>query len=600
MKSTFLPFSFLFLLLGAIGCRIQKYPPELTGISPKQAPIGQEITLTGYQFSSTPTVTVGVAASAVAATVGSSDDNTIKITVPLVNPGRTQIRVQTDEGTSDPLPFIVEQPAPTLSTITPANGLPGTTVELTGAYLNQVRYVRFANVDIAVKDSSAQKLTVTVPPNIPRGPQTIVIETSGGVSSGSFIVAGTPQITSLSAKKIRPGSELIIKGVNLTDGLVYINGMGTDRSRTSVQDTEIRTIVPEFAQTGRVTVTVFDKLVATSADTLQIVQQPAIANLSAPDGIAGDKIILTGQNLREISAVSFGSLPATYRVISDTQLEATVPTLPSSGAVTVSASGVGGNTSAADPFFFYQAPTNITVNPARQLNNRPITISGQNLYRITEVRVSGQAVPITSRTEGFDLLVNVPANVVSGPVTVINRAGSASTAKPLVVIQKPVITDIIPKKARPGERVVLRGDFLLNAQILFSGTTTAAVDGGKNEDTERWVLVPADAQTGPIQVVNVLNDPVTTETFTVLRLIPDVDFTPKSAKVGTEVVLTGQNVASVQEIRFGNGTSSPAKFTLINTTSLKVTVPADAVTGQICLTNEAGKSCSTSSFTVAK
>lgn len=602
MKGTAL--SCLLLLWVASACRIHQNPPELTGVSPGLASVGQEVTLMGYQFGSDPVVTLGVGASAVTAAIRSHDNNTIKITVPRVVPGPTQIHVRTDEGTADPLPFTVQQPAPILTGINPGNGLPGTTVVLTGDYLNQLQRVRFDDVEAVVKDSSAQQLTVIVPPNLPRGPRSIVVETGGGPFGGgqymgSFIVAGTPQITGITPLRTKPGAALTIRGVNLLDAVVRVNGKIPEKQLTTVTDTEIRTVVPAEATSGRVTVTVFEKLMAVSADSLQIVQPPALASLSARDGIVGDKIILTGRNLSEIANVSFGSVAVAFRILSDAQIEATVPALPQSGPVGISVSSTGGSATATDPFFFYLAPSGLTVSPERQLRGRSITISGQNLYRITDVRVSGHSVPITSRNEGTDLLVDVPADAVTGPVTVVSRAGTATTVRPLIVVQKPVVTDLIPPKARPGERVVIRGDFLLNAQIFFAGTNTPAADGGKNEDTERWVLVPADAQTGPLRIVNATNEATLTDAFTVLRVVVIADFSPKSAKVGDEILITGSNLALVQEVRFNNGTLAAPKFA-VSENAVRVTVPTGVITGQICLVNAAGTICTTSNFTVAK
>ena len=608
MKSHLSLFTCLLLLPFVSGCRIENNPPELTNLTtgpvPGKAFVGEEITLTGYQFGANPVVMVGAGETAVAATIKTKTENSIRAIVPPVPPGRTQVRVRTDQGTSDPLFFEVQQPAPAFTDISPGNGLPGTVVVLTGTYLNQLRRVifrdaGFKNTVAVVRDSSVAKLTIVVPANLPRGPLTIVVETAGGSISGNFIVSGTPQISSISPKVARPGGELIITGTNLLNAVVRINDQHTDRSRTVVKDTEIRTVVPQFAKSGPVTVTVFDKLIATSVDTVQVVQPPFITILGAPDGIAGDKLLLTGLNLRDVSAVSIGSVAALFKILSDTQIEATVPKLPAPGPVAVSVNGPGGNNTTTDPFFYYQIPGDITVTPLRQLRSRTITITGQNLHRITDVRINGQSVPITDGVEGSRLFVNVAADGTSGLVTVVNRAGSATSARPVVVVQKPFITDILPPKAKPGDRVVLRGDFLLNAQVFFSGTNAAAADGGKDEDTEQWVLVPNGAQTGPLRVVNAAGETLTTA-FTVPRLVSNVDFNPKTAKVGETILLTGQNLPSVLTVRFGNDTSAAAKFLIDSAGQFIVTVPAGATTGPICLTNDAGVVCTGASFTAVK
>ena len=566
--------------------------------------VGQEIILTGYQFGSDPVVMVGNGPTALAATIKSNDQNSIRAVVPLVPPGLTQVRVRTNQGTSDPLPVEVRQPAPALTDITPGNGLPGTAVVLTGGFLNRLRQVTFRDANFrstvaVVRDSSDQKLTMVVPGNLPHGPVTIVVETAGGTMFGSFIVAGTPQITGVSPKVTRPGAEFVISGVNLTDGIVRVNGQQTERTQTTVKDTEIRALIPQFAHSGRVTVTVFEKLIATSVDTVLVVQPPSVATTGTHDGIVGDKVVLFGQNLRDVTAVSFGSTPAPFRILSDTQIESTVPKLPSSGEVGISVSSVGGSYTATELFLFYQTPGNLTVSPARQERSRPITISGQNLYRITDVRINGQSVPINDRVEGSQVSVNVPADATTGPVTVVNRAGATTALNPLVIVQKPVVTDIVPPKGRPGDRVVLRGSSLLNAQVFFSGSAVAAADGGKNEDLEKWVLVPSSAQTGPLRIVNIAGE-TTTGSFSVLRLALVVDFSPKTAQPGETIVLTGPNLPSVLEVRFGNGTSAAAKFGIDGAGQLVVTVPAGATTGPICLTNDAGTACTSASFVVAK
>lgn len=599
-------FCYLFYVVGLIislsACRVQNYPPELTAVTPAQVQVGGEITLNGYQFGTAPTVVLQPKVGApVIATLVSQDDSQIRARIPIINPGETQVRVQTEEGSSDPLPINISQPGPTLTALSPTNGLPGTVVVLTGSYLNQIQRIRFHNTDAVVQDSTAERVTVVVPANVPRGSIQVVIETKGGQTAQEFIVAGTPQITSISPKAARPGSELVIQGTNLSDGVVSINGLGTDRNQTVIKDNEIRTPIPLNAQSGLVTVTVFERLVATSADSLKIVQQPAIASLGALDGAAGERLILNGANLREVETVRFGTTAAPFRALSDSQLETTVPALPNAGPVTISVSSVGGTGSAAQAFFFVLPPSGIAFNPPRQAWNGSITITGQNLYRITEVRVSGQVVSISNRTEGVDVTVQVPPNAVSGPITVTNRAGSATSVRPLAIVLTPVVTAFVPAKARPGERVTLQGNFLQNAQVFFFNSPTAAAEGGTNTETERSVIVPADATTGLVKVVNVAGEIFTTQVFNVLRPITAIDFTPRTAKVGETIVMTGQNMASITEIRFGNGTSSPAQFvTEGDQNRLRVTIPANATTGQICLTNDLGTYCTAPSFTVAK
>ncbi|WP_420146913.1 IPT/TIG domain-containing protein, partial [Spirosoma sp.] len=507
---------FLFLL-GESGCRLKSNPPELTGLSVREASVGDELILTGHQFGSNPTVLFGVSTSAVSASVISSDDKTIKVKIPYITPGITQIRVQNDQGITDPLPFTARQPGPVVTDVAPKNGLSGTPVVITGDFLNQIRRIRFADIDAVIQDSVAQKLTVLVPPNVPRGPVFLTIETKGGLYNSDFIVAGTPQITSLSPLKTKPGAQLIIKGTNLLDGQVQVNGKPTEKAQTTITDTEIRTIIPAEATSGKVTVTVFEKLIATSTDTLQIFQAPIIARVLAQDAIGGDKVIVEGRNLGAVSSVTIGNFIATFRVISDTQLEVVVPTPASSGPVRVSVSSLGGNFSSIDPLFVYIAPSAITVAPTRQLRGQFVTITGKDLYRVTEVRFNGISTTYLDRTEGSKIVVGVPENATTGLVSVVNRAGMGSTTVPLVIVQQATVSSVLPTRAQVGQRVVIQGNYLQDAKIFFWGAASPAVDDGKNTETERWVRVPADAQTGPLRITNLTNLTTEATSFTVIN-----------------------------------------------------------------------------------
>ena len=593
-----------------VGCTIQKFPPELWRPNPATGAIGQDITLEGAQFGDNPSVsftsepksTTGQVIT-VPATVKTKTDAAITVTVPRLPVGTVQVRVNNGVGITDPVAFSVLQPAPVLTSISPGNALPGSKVRLTGDFLDQLNNVKFGLNTFypgvnSVTLVSPQTIDVILPDGIPRGLQAVSIETVGGIAKGEFIVSGTPEITSLSPKRVKAGTELIIQGRNFTDGVVRINGLLTDKTQTSFRDTEIRTIVPATATSGKVTITVFDKLIATSTDSLIVVGAPVIAanGLSATEGIKGDKVLLTGSALLDVSAVTVGTTPAPFRVLNNTQVEVTVPDRTTSGEVAITVTSLGGTTASTQLFLVILAPTAVTFDPVRQIRGQDVTIRGQNLYRVTSVSVNGQLIPVVARSEGSSVRITLPADASSGAITVANRAGTANAAKNLTVIVKPVVTDFT-KKGQASSRVIIKGSNLADAQIYFTGNNYPAVDDGKNEDTERWIAVTGDAQTGPLRLVNEAGETTTAESFTVLRTITSVDFTPKMAKIGADVTITGQNLADVTDVRFSSGKSAAAVFRRSGST-LIATVPVGAVDGTICLTNPAGTVCSVALFNV--
>ena len=587
----------LFVVFGLSGCRVTKFPPELLQITPTAERIGREVTLNGSQFGSEPIVSLGQSGTFINGIISAKNDQSIRIVIPRMPVGPTQVRVATPEGISDPVAFTVLQPMPSLTAISPGNGLPGTAVVLQGDFLDQLKTVKFGMTLAPVVAATGQSLTVTVPVNAKRGPQLLTVETDGGASSGDFIVAGTPVITGFTPRRPQPNTELAVQGRNLTDGVVHVNGLPVDPAQTRVTDTEIRFLVPPGASNGKITVTVFDKLVATSADSLLIAFAPAISGLNPTEGIKGDKILVTGRAFKDITSVTFGGLAAPFRIVSDNQIEVTIPERTAAGEVPLTISSIGGTANSQQAFLFIVSPTALVVTPERTARNREITITGQNLNRITAVTVSGKATSISSFIENNSIKVNVPADAVSGVVTVTNRAGTGTSAKPITVVLKAVVSEFT-RRALVGSRVIIKGEWLQNASVIFAGTGTGAAFDGRNTDAEIWVKVPNEAQPGPIRITNDAGELTITDVFTPLRLISGVDFSPKSARLGAEITITGQNLTDVTDVRF-TGSAASATFRL-SATNLIVTVPADAQNGVIKLTNGAGDFTTTQTFSVLR
>lgn len=580
------------------GCEKKKYPPQLTSVTPTAAPIGADITLTGSQFGDAPTVVLG----GQNVTTKTRSDNAITLTVPRMAVGPTTVTVQNADGSSGPMPFTVQQPQPQLTGVEPGNGLPATSVRIRGDFLDKLKAVRFGNTTAEmVSGGSVSEVTVKVP-QMSRGPVKLTLETEGGQSQTDFIVAATPEITGFSPAKLKVGDELTITGRNLLDGVISLNGVPVDKTLTQVQDTQIKLKVPQSVTTGRITVTVFDKLVASSSQNLEVVPTPIVNpnGLSVTEGIEGDKITLTGQNLGDVTAVSFGGTGAAMRVISPTQVEATVPRRSTSGEVEVGVSSLGGSSVAPQKFLIILAPADLNIDPDRQGRTKEVTVKGRNLHRITSAQVNGKSATITGRSEGSELKLTVPADATTGKLTLTNRAGEATTSRNLTVVLKPQVTEYTTKAAIGGW-VTVKGQFLLNARVFFKGTNGGAeIDNNQNTDTEIRVKVPNDATDGPIRVWNnESGEYFDTGDFTVLRAPVIASISPSSGTRGSEVTITGQSLDEVTEVRFNGGNSAPAQIlTPRSSTQLRVSVPGNAVDGTICLKHAQGNTCSSGSFNV--
>ena len=587
-----------FLVCVAWGCKVEQYPPELWSVSPNRFEIGRSIELKGAQFGDSPRVTFGQAETAVQATVQSKTDQSLIVIVPRMTTGATQIQVANSQGMTPPLSFTVLQPQPMLGGVVPGNAPPGATIRILGENLDLLQRLTFDTTRVtSFTVVSPNELQLVIPPKLARGPSTITLTTEGGQFRFPYLVAGTPEITGFTPKRSRAGQEIIITGRYLTDGIVRVNRAQIDPATIRITDTEIRGIIPKDASTGRITVTTFDRLIGTSADSIYLAGQPAITSggLAQTEGIAGDKFLITGFSFLDVTSVTFGPTVATFRVISDTQIEVTVPARTQPGEVPITLSGLGGSVN-SQPFLYILPPANLTFSPLRRGKNKLVSVTGQNLLRITQVTLNGKPVSIHTRTEGTDFQFFVAADATTGPIAVTNRAGTTTSAQSLTVVQAPVLTDY-PRRAPVGRRMVLKGQNLKDGVVQFTGAASPAVNDGRNDDTELWIIVPNDAQAGQFIVTTDAPEVFPSELFTPIRPVTNIAFTPAAGKAGTEIIVTGQLIDDVTDIRFGGGASLPASFRR-EATSLRVIVPANAVDGTICLTNPAGLACSVAKFDV--
>ncbi|KAA9325016.1 CUB domain-containing protein [Adhaeribacter soli] len=74
-----------------------------------------------------------------------------------------------------------------------------------------------------------------------------------------------------------------------------------------------------------------------------------------------------------------------------------------------------------------------------------------------------------------------------------------------------------------------------------------------------------------------------------------ISFTPNSGSAGTSVTLTGTNFTGATSVTVGG---IPVTFTVVNGTTIVLTIPIGAVTGPIVVTTPAGTATSNSNFTV--
>jgi len=222
--------------------------PTLFGFSPGAAPVGASVTLTGANFNvGTPTVRFNGIAST---NVTGISFGQLTASVPAgASSGPISITTSAGSHTNSAIFFL---PA-AITSFTPTNSAPGTTITITGKNLLGTTNVNFngtpASFTTPVTNTS---FSTVVPANVTTGP--ITVTTPAGTASSSNLFYATPIITGFSPTHGLPGTNVNITGLNFLGATaVKFNGVAASFVNPT-SNTNIQATVPANAQTGVITV----------------------------------------------------------------------------------------------------------------------------------------------------------------------------------------------------------------------------------------------------------------------------------------------------------------------------------------------------------
>lgn len=319
--------------------------PVIGSVAPNQGSVdgGNTVTLTGTGFTGATSVSFGTVAAAFIAVSGTQ----VTAIAPAASAGTVNVTITTPGGTSAGVPYTYVA-APVLGGVTPAQGplAGGNTVTLSGTGFTGATSVHFGvNAASSFTVVSATQLTASVPSGGP-GPVAVTVTTPGGTSTQavSYYYLAAPVLDAVTAAsgQVGGGNSVTLTGENLLQATAVRFGGTAATTFSIVSATEIRAVVPPGAA-GTVPVTVTTPGGTSNGVTYLYLGAPVITGLAPGQGpsAGGNTVTVTGVGLTYTTAVLFAAVPAGFTVVSDTQLNATVP--PGvAGAVTVRVVTPGG------------------------------------------------------------------------------------------------------------------------------------------------------------------------------------------------------------------------------------------------------------------
>jgi hypothetical protein len=217
----------------------------------------------------------------------------------------------------------------------------------------------------------------------------------------------------------------------------------------------------------------------------------------------GTLVTITGTNLANTSAVTFGTKPATSVTnVSPTQVTAVSPSGTGSVGVTVTTSG---GTSNPVPFFYVGAPFKSSLSPSSGAlaGGNTVTINGTGLSTATSVSFGGNTATPTVVSDTA-LTVLVPAGAAAGPVSVsVTTAGGTNNGLSYTYVDVPTIGTINPNTGSTagGTALTITGTNLGSTEsVTFDGAAAPFVP--VNSTTLSVVSPPGAAGAADVVVTN--------------------------------------------------------------------------------------------------
>ncbi len=370
-------------------------PPIVTGFSPAAGRSGTNVIITGTNFLGTSAVRFN---GLDATSFNVLSNRAISAVVPVgVTTGTLRIIAPAASALSSSN-FVVQ---PTITGFAPIFGPVGSGVTITGANFNVgTPVVKFSGAQAGTPTGvTFGQLSAIVPAGATNGPVTVTTTDGIATSASNFFLP--PTISTIAPSNSAPGTRVSIKGNNYI-GTTAVTFNGTPAAAVVVtNNTSIGALVPPGVTSGPIRVTTPG---GTATSAANFFGAPVIISFNPTHGLPGNNVSLTGQNFLGTGAVRFNGSNATFTLLNNTTLNATVPNNALTGTISVTAPA-GTATSAQSFALDYTANLSLTVSD----DPDPVVVGDPLLYTITVVNNGPYATPGVFLTNTLPATVNLLA-----------------------------------------------------------------------------------------------------------------------------------------------------------------------------------------------
>jgi hypothetical protein len=475
---------------------------------------------------------------------------------------------------------------PQIAAFTPSAAGAGSSVVLSGSGFVGVSGVSLCFVSASFSVVSSSQISVVVPSGACDGRWRVSTAGGTGVSVGAFTVT-SPAVSGFAPGSGVAGSSVVLSGSKFV-GVTGVSLCFVPASFSVGSGSSITAVVPAGACDGRWRVTTAGGI-GVSDGAFTVVPVPAVSGFSPGAGTPGSAVTITGSGFGGASAVSLCFVPASFVVVSTTQVTAQVPSGACAGRWRVTTGG--GTAASAAAFGVLEV---IDVSPAGATLGASVTLHGIGFSAASQVTLCMVAASFTVNSDS-SISAQVPAGACDGFWRVTSPAGVAVSPWPFTVTNRPAVSGFSPGTGPPGSTVTISGSSLDGASevsLCFVTTTFTVVSAG-----QLTAKVPAGACDGRWRVTTPVGTAVSDGAFTVTAAVPVLDgFTPGSGPVGSAVTIHGANFGGATTVSLCFVT---ATFTVDSPTQITAQVPAGACSGRWRIITPTGTGASDTAYTIS-
>ena len=515
--------------------------------------------------------------------------------------------------------FVPTEAGPTTVIVITGTGFSSTLANNEVAFGND-NYITAFNVN---EDNT--EIKVTVPGDAVSGKVKVRVNGVVATSNDNFTYLA-PQIFDFQPRSAAIGDTITITGHNfLPTSNGHFVAFGNDIFTLSLFDlnserTEIKARVSAVAESGTLKVRIgtdgvfFRPAILPFSEPFTLIETDiTVTDFNPKVAHQNQTIIITGSGFSPHATdneVSFGGgLFVNSFEVNENRTEITVgvPNYARNGKVIVRV-GSTMKTSVAD--FEYLVPAITDFQPGEGTVGDVITITGENFF--SSAAASANQIRFGSRgglteafevnEEGTQLKVQVPGNAESGRLYFAISFGTGSfgfsvgtdpvesgAAFTFVPAAAPTITGFMPTSGRLGDEITITGSnfssIASNNQVAFGNDTFLSLSPPaevNDQGTQLKVRLRPQAASGKVKARigddGMIATSVEDFTFTMPAAFTVTDFSPKSARVGDTLTITGTGFsfyAPFNFVRFG-GRNPKAIEVNDDATQIKVIVPEGA------------------------